>query len=392
VDNPWAGRLAARPAPFNHGNTAVARKFLYVIAFLIILVLAGAFVLRVYGAELMRWAMVPSAPFVVQKPMATNAWSDKGMWFARPDLPGNPALWTPIGFKPEATRGNAVVFFIHPTSYLNRAAWNAPLDDAEANDRAKLFIRSQASALNGVGEIWAPRYRQATFGAFLSGQRESQLALDAAYGDVVQSWDAFLAAIPADRPIIVAGHSQGSLHLLRLLRERIAGKPIAARIAAAYVVGWPISVTADLPSLGLPACTSATQSGCIASWQSFAEPADMSQILEVYDASTGPTGTTRRGTHMVCTNPITGLPDSTAAASANLGTVVPDSELKTGTLRIGSVPARCDARGFLLIGDPPEGMTRYVLPGQNYHVFDYPLFWSNIRADAARRLATFVAK
>jgi hypothetical protein len=45
-------------------------------------------------------------------------------------------------------------------------------------------------------------------------------------------------------------------------------------------------------------------------------------------------------------------------------------------------------RGLLLIGDPPE-MGPYVLPGNNYHVYDYSLFWANIRADAARRLAAY---
>ena len=31
----------------------------------------------------------------------------------------------------------------------------------------------------------------------------------------------------------------------------------------------------------------------------------------------------------------------------------------------------------------------YVLPGNNYHVYDYALFWGSIRADAERRLKAF---
>jgi len=31
-----------------------------------------------------------------------------------------------------------------------------------------------------------------------------------------------------------------------------------------------------------------------------------------------------------------------------------------------------------------------VLPGNNYHVYDYSLFWANVRADANRRLKAFV--
>ena len=33
----------------------------------------------------------------------------------------------------------------------------------------------------------------------------------------------------------------------------------------------------------------------------------------------------------------------------------------------------------------------YVLPGGNYHVYDYSLFWANIRADVEARLSTFGA-
>ena len=39
------------------------------------------------------------------------------------------------------------------------------------------------------------------------------------------------------------------------------------------------------------------------------------------------------------------------------------------------------------IGLPPLGP--YVLPGNNYHVYDYALFWSAIRKDAERRLAAW---
>ena len=99
-------------------------------------------------------------------------------------------------------------------------------------------------------------------------------ALDLAFTDVGQAFDAFLAAVPADAPIILAGHSQGALHLTRLLRDRVARKPLAKRIVAAYVVGWPISIAHDLPKLALPACDGPTRSGCVMSWGSYAEPAE----------------------------------------------------------------------------------------------------------------------
>lgn len=366
----------------------MARKFLYIVAVLIGLVIAAAIAYRLFGLQMMRAAMVPSAAF--ERPKGVNAYDSAKLWIARPDIPGNPTLWLPPGVKP-APAGKAAVFFIHPTSYLNRAAWNAPLDDKEGNERAALFVRGQASVFTAAGEVWAPRYRQATFGAFLTDRKEGRLALEAAYGDVLAAFDAFIAGIDPNRPIILAGHSQGALHLTHLLRDRIAGQPIAKRVVAAYVVGWPVSVEADIPALGLPACSGPEATGCILSWQSYAEPAEPDAMLKSFDASTAPNGRPRKGTHMLCTNPLTGTPNSAAPAKANLGSTIPSADLKTATLETDKIPARCAGRGLLLVGEPPN-LGPYILPGNNYHVYDYSMFWANIRADAARRLAAFEAK
>ncbi|MET0270076.1 MAG: DUF3089 domain-containing protein [Sphingomonas sp.] len=367
----------------------VARKFLYLFAGLVVLVLSGAIGWSLFQDRIMRAAFVPSTPFVAPPPAGTPDYARASAWLSRPDLARDPSRWTPPGFTP-AAEPEVAVFYVSPTTFTRKSAWNAPLDDKETNDRLNLFATSQASAFNGVGAIWAPRYRQAGMGAFLGSGADASAALDFAYRDVARAFDAFLAQIPEDRPIILAGHSQGSLHLLRLIHAKVAGRPIARRIVAAYLVGWPISTTADLPALGLPGCTAAGQANCILSWQSFAEPADPHQVVDVYDATVGLTGQPRKGTPMLCVNPLTGAPGGVAPAAANLGALVPKPALAGADLVPGRVPARCRADGFLLIGAPPEGYGTYVLPGGNYHVFDYAMFWANIRADAGARAATFL--
>ncbi len=365
----------------------MARKFLYVVATLIVLVIAAGIVYSIWGVDLMRRYLTPTVAYETQAPLQGDAYSRIDMWLARPEIADNPALWLPAG--QQHADGGAAVFFLHPTSYLATDHWNAPLDDVEANDRAKLFLRGQASAFTAAGQVWAPRYRQAAFGAFLTTRVDAEKALALAYRDVVQAFEAFLKANP-DRPIILAGHSQGGLHLTRLLRERIAGSPLARRIVAAYVVGWPIARETDLTALGLPECAAPDQPGCILSWQSFAEPADTSLIIDTYDATTGFDGRARRGTTMVCTNPLTGLAGGEAPPTANLGTLFPSEDLTTATMEPGRVGARCEGRGFLMIGEGAD-VGAYVLPGNNYHVYDYSLFWANVRGDAARRMSAFMS-
>ncbi len=368
----------------------MARKFLYFIAVCIVLVIGAGFAWSLFADKFIQFASVPDVAFVQQKALADNVYDSPAMWFARPGRRESVVNWLPPGLQ-RAGKGDAAIFFIHPTSYLDKDYWNAPLEDRESQQRAGLFLQGMASPFNAAGDIWAPRYRQAAFGAFITDKPEGQMAIAAAYKDVLQAFDAFLAGIGPDQPIVLAGHSQGSLHLTHLLRDRIAGTPLAKRVVAAYVIGWPVSRTTDLAQLGLPECTDADQPGCILSWQSYAEPADYTRIVTAYDATTGFDGRPRLGTPMVCTNPLTGTKDAAAPIEANLGTLVPNDDLTEGTLVSASVPARCDPRGFLLIGDPPE-LGPYVLPGNNYHVYDYLLFWANVRADVARRLAAYQAR
>ena len=366
----------------------MARKFLYLVAGIAVLVIAGAFLLRIYQNELTRWATVPDVEFVEQEPLEENIYADPAMWYSRPGAQNDPSRFLPTGFDREAETLDAAVFFVHPTSFFSKQAWNAPLDDDSADSQARLFLRGLASAFSQAEELWAPRYRQATFGAFLTDKPEGQEALGAAYGDVEQAFDRFVEEIGPDRPIVLAGHSQGSFHLMNLLARRIKGTPLADRIAAAYVIGWPMSLDHDLPELPLPACETAESANCVVSWSSYAEPADTTLTLEAYAASPGLDGTARGTSPFLCTNPLTGAPGGEAPPSSNLGTLVPNEALTEANLVEGAVPARCGEEGFLYIGDPPE-LGRGVLPGNNYHVYDIPLFWVNLREDMARRLAAF---
>ena len=370
----------------------MVRKFLYLVAFLIVVFVVGGVTMQYWKRELSEIAFVPKVAFETQNPLAGNAYEDPAMWISRPGIgTSDPSRWLPAGWKDEPSEvpADAAVFFIHPTSYLAKDHWNAPLDDEQSQARARLFVRGMASPFNRAGEVWIPRYRQAAFGAFLSDGPEAKAALDAAYADVAQSFEFFLASIGKDTPIVIAGHSQGSLHLLRLLKDKIAGTPLQARIVAAYPVGWPISVAHDLPALGLPACSRPAQAGCIMSWSSFAEPGEPEQVLESYAKSTGLDGTLRGTSEVLCSNPLTGMKDGEAPASANRGTLVPDASLAEGIVEKALVPARCED-GLLLIGPPPK-MGPYVLPGNNYHVYDIPLFWANLRGDVAARRTAWTA-
>ena len=114
----------------------MARKFLYIVAGLIMVAVLGLFALSIWSKELTRFAFVPSEDFVEQKPLDTNAYNDPKMWLSRPGMGvGDPARWQPALQATEGSIAQEVddapdfaVFFIHPTSYLEKSNWNAPLE------------------------------------------------------------------------------------------------------------------------------------------------------------------------------------------------------------------------------------------------------------------------
>lgn len=364
-----------------------ARRFLIFIFILVLLAVAGAFALFQFGDRVLIRQATPQGHFQEPPTVSGPDYSKDASWIAKPGLSNDSSRWVPEGVVSTRSAQPAATFYIHPTTYLERDRWNAPLDaGGEPSRRAQLFVESQSSAFNAISDIWAPRYRQAAFGAFLLTSEDARKALNLAYRDVRSAFDAFLAAQPADRPIILAGHSQGSLHLLHLLADR--KDALKDRLVAAYVGGWPVSVAADLPATGLQPCNTPGQAGCVLSWQSFRDPANPTLVLNAWVGTPGLTGAKRKRADMLCVNPLTGTQGARAAPGANLGTLVPDGEFAKATLTPAIVGAHC-SKGFLLIdGDVPD-LGPYVLPGNNYHVYDYALFWGSIRADAERRLATW---
>ena len=364
-----------------------ARRFLFLIFWLTLLGVAGAFAIYQYGGSALTRMATPKGHFAPPPPQSGPDYALASSWLAKPGTADSSAAWVPEGVVTTKAQNPAATFFIHPTTYLERDRWNAALDPGgDAGYRARLFVQSQASVFNGVSDIWAPRYRQAAFGAFLLKSEDATKALDLAYRDVLAAFDVFLAAQPEGTPIIVAGHSQGALHAARLLVDR--RDALKGRLAAAYVVGWPLSVTADLPATGLAPCNAPDQAACVLSWQSFREPANASLVLDSWVGTKSAAGVERKRIDLLCTNPLSGTRDGAAQPAANLGTLVPTADLASATLAVGQVGARCE-KGFLHIDGAIPNLGGYVLPGNNYHVYDYALFWGSIRADVERRLAAF---
>ncbi len=301
-------------------------------------------------------------------------------------LPGkaDPSDDRPPGSKAEAT--GVKTFFVHPTSYLKPDNWNQPLTDEGANWIIdERVLRHQASIFNACCEVHAPRYRQATFFSFLDDSGNGEKALELAYEDVARAFDHFVATqLTTDSgtsPFILAGHSQGTQHAARLLREKIANSALQESLVAAYLVGFLVR---NDELAGIPVCTSATQTGCAVGWNAM-----LGDGPGIYAAESD----------LLCVNPLTWQADDQYAGhELNIGAIgyptygsaIDGEDVTQMTVEPGAADAQC-VNSQLSIPDLRVASFPSRMPGESLHVYDYSLFHMNIRENVLARATAFQA-
>jgi len=333
-------------------------------------------------AALGSWLSTPARPFGAYTPPPAPDFASPESWAALP-WRDSPARDLPRGVAESASRSAVLVdvFFLHPTTYFGRKGWNARIDAPLIRLMVDATLAGQASAFNDAGQIYAPRYRQMT----LSGFRDATVrdrGLDLAYADVRAAFAYYLEHYNRGRPILLAGHSQGSRLLLRLLEEFFVDAPLRDRLVAAYPVGARVwTGPYRRGGSAIPICRDALQTGCLVSWRTFAEGADPSLDDNPGEPADGLS---------LCVNPLSWrFDDAPMAASANLGSIPIPFVGPPAHPEPGLVGARCEA-GYLWI-DPPRGCGYRIAHGDgNYHAYDYALYYMNVRRNAAARSAAFL--
>lgn len=377
-----------------------AAVFLLFIAAIVVLVIVVAIFFGIWAnsnpMKMLRIAFTPDHAFETASVNPLD-YTSADNWAALPSKMGNAGA-KPAGVFDIAMVPQADVFFVHPTTFLNAKHWNElEFSDAESNDRLfNRVLKIQASAFNTAGQIYAPRYRQATFGAFFDEDGSGQKALSLAFADVLAAFDNFINERSHDRPFILAGHSQGSLHLLNLLKERISGTPIKTRLVAAYIIGWPISIETDLGALpDIAACRSPDETGCVVAYQTYGAGGDATGMHTYMKTTSGLNNMPRAGTKVLCTNPQNWAIDGKADADTHKGALLlpDDKDTQLGEPILNFTGSSCGRDGVLyLAGTPGEAWQAFKLHGENYHVYDYHMFYMNIRENAVLRSLTWLGK
>lgn len=357
------------------------RRIARLLAVLVAILALGLVVAAWQIDRVVRWSLRPGRPFDARTAPAAPDYARPASWSALPtsrDLADD----VPPGVTAIDQRTAPVdVFYVHPTSFLG-SEWNATVPSPTIDDGTdRLSTRIQATVFNGCCAIYAPRYRQSNGNNFVEPSADGERAFELAYSDVARAFDEFNRRRGAERPFILAAHSQGSMIAEQLLIRRISRTPLRDKLVAAYLIGARMTVDglrAHAPDIDV--CASPTQLHCVLGYNARSS-AFVSSPWEVRVVDPG----TR-----VCVNPLSFRADeSPVSARENLGAVFietaqpqprprfADARCAGGTLRIDAIGPR--ERDFM------SSLLDRVLGVGNYHSIEYQLFWSNLRANAIAR-------
>lgn len=312
-------------------------------------------------------------------------YSNEDHWAALPWREDS-ADWLPAGsgYEDKQARAKVDVFFVHPTAAFYGDYWVAGMDNLLHVAAVDYGIQPQhITAFNGVGKIYAPRYRSVRMPLNWSDDKESvKKAIDLSYSDVVRAFDHYMKHWNKGRPIIIVSHSQGTTHTFRLLRDKFDGKPISKQLVAGYLVGMPVS---DSGLQTIPLCESGEKTGCFVTWNTYIEGGDPSVWM----------GKKLKKLH--CVNPLSWKADQVAVDKSENHGSIPMTSYRmlfddTGPLHQGVVGARCGAEGILWFkGKPePKGFSAALLGGGWYHAYDINFYFDSIRKNAAMRVSSFL--
>lgn len=179
-------------------------------------------------------------------------------------------------------------FFIYPTLNFNifQAANHEDLDKVSLPNRV---VTSQAGPFSSVCRMFAPYYRQGTFGAYATQPiEEGAWRFRNAFVDIAHAFEHYLQHWNDGRPLVIMGHSQGAQMASYLLHSYFDGEKqvttipgsetssmLRERLVAALPIGFNVFVPRDERVGGafsdIPLCAEVDETGCAIHYRTYPE-------------------------------------------------------------------------------------------------------------------------
>ena len=336
----------------------------------------------------------PDHPFNPKDAVPQLDYSKESSWASLPVIADEADLIPNGEAGVDQLNSEVDVFFVHPTGFLKGSHWTDPLEkDSATKENTQWMMANQASAFNGCCSIYAPHYRQASIHSYFGSDKLREEIHAFVYQDVKKAFEYFIKNYSNGRPFILASHSQGTGHSIRLLAEEIDGTNLYSRMVGAYIIGGEVSKSWINKMNDISICDSPAELGCLVHWDTInVKYINMNM---------------RRYKNNICVNPITwknegplsNISESKGAVyvSGNFALdLIGDDNPKGETFGPLEPPIKqyvqAQCKDGILFASDQTGTRFQGFGGSNgnYHGLDFALFYMDIRENAVLKVKTYL--
>ena len=287
--------------------------------------------------------------------------------------------WAYQGNAPETMQA-VDVFFVGPTTFLGNAMqFNLPLDDIKARRSFLGAVNMEKGIYDAKANFYAPYYRQAALNVYRMGDGAAAPSFALAYQDVKAAFEHYLKQLNPDRPIILAGFSQGADMIVRLMKDKFGDPSLQERLIAAYVVGWRVTAEEINRYPQLRMARGEYDTGVIVSFNTEAPELTVSLSVPIKTLGINPLNWKTTGEY--------------ADKSLNQGAVFTGYD--GGVLE--EIPHLTGAyldpvRGTVKVTDVDAAAYPPVLDlfkSGEYHIYDYQFFYRNLQTNVRARIDAY---
>lgn len=300
-----------------------------------------------------------------QKTPTAPDYSEASSWAITPKTyPENLKHWQ------TTTDLKADVFYIYPTLNIEKKdlRWNIPINDKVQYDKIiNKAVYFQASAFINAGQLYVPIYRQAHLRSYNQYQNGGKQALDLSYVDVKAAFQYYLKNYNKGHPIIIASHSQGTTHAIKLLQEFFDGKPLQKKLVAAYIPGIAIKLGTFKE---IKFMTQPDETGGFVTWNTYKKNYYPKTFDKWFNGA-------------YVSNPVTWDSQISSPREAHKGFLFSNSKMYIQALKVYVKD------GILWTSLPHFPYRIFALGKKRYHAGDINLFWQDISENAVLRTKTY---
>lgn len=290
-------------------------------------------------------------------------------WAVLPDHPPE-ELRSVVGI-PDPIEG-VDVFFLYPTLLTDskEKAWNADVYDSETRKQVLAStVQYQASAWANSGRLFVPFYRQTHYRVFVPPyDQKGKPAWEIAYSDIKAAFQYYLQHHNSGNGIIIASHSQGSMHAKRLVKEFFDNKPLQKQLVAAYLIGT--KVAPDEFKTVLPMETPESTGGFV-SWNTYKKNKLPKDFDKWYKGG-------------VTTNPISWDASKATTETEHKGVLYRNLKIYPQSVSVEKT------NGMLWSSVPKVPARLFLSFIKSYHFADINLFWKDISLNSQLRAKTWL--